>query len=440
MTRIAIDHTHDASARSWVESANAADQDFPIQNLPLCIFRPEGEARARGGAAIGDRLLDLAGLAESGLLSGDAQAAAEAASGDALNPLMALGSRASTALRHQLFGLLEDGASPDVRQKVWPLLHAASRSSFTLPARIGNFTDFLTSIYHCERGGRVLRPESPVPECFHSLPVCYNSRASCLTVDARMRRPNGQSKRADGLVRYDPTQSLDFELEFGAYFGAGTTLGERLALDDALDRIFGYGLVNDWSARDFQRWESVLGPVLGKSFQTSVSPVVVTAQALAPFREAAPARLDDAPPLLPHLQSERNASEGGLDIELEAYLSSAAMRERGIAPARVTRTNVNHLYWTIGQMFTHFASNGCPILPGDLAATGTVSGPTPETMACMSELTLRGVEPISLPGGEQRTWLEDGDEVRFRATAAKPGFVSIGFGECIGRVEPALAD
>jgi fumarylacetoacetase len=377
-------------------------------------------------------------IAASGMLWGEAQAAAEAAGGETLNPLMALPMAFGTALRHGLFALLGTGAGQDIRDRLRPHLHAMESVTFAMPARVGNFTDFLTSIYHCERGGRVLRPDSPVPECFYSLPLAYNSRASCLTVDRRMRRPKGQSKRADGVIRYDATQSLDFELEFGAYFGQGNALGEPLALDDAMDRIFGYCLVNDWSARDFQRWESVLGPVLGKSFQTSVSPFVVTAQALAPFRAAAPAQEEEAPPLLPHLQSARNTREGGLDIVLDAYLSSARMRDEGVPCARVTRTNITYLSWTFAQMFTHFASNGCPLLPGDLAATGTVSGPTQESMACMSELTLRGANPITLPNGELRTWLQDFDEVRFRAVASRPGFVSIGFGECVGRVEPAL--
>jgi fumarylacetoacetase len=437
-----LNATHDPALRSWVESANAPGADFPIQNLPLGVFRRRGEsaARARGGVAIGDRILDLAAAVRAGLFAGGAaEEAARAAAGPALNPLMAMGNAAASALRARVSALLAAGA-PE-RARVEPLLVPMAEAEMLPPAAIGAFTDFLTSTYHTERGGRRTRPDSPLPPNFKHLPVAYNSRASSVRVSGEaVRRPNGQRQRPDGTVHFGPCEALDFELELGLFVGPGNPLGEPVHMDFAPDHMFGYCLLNDWSARDIQRWEShPLGPFLSKSFATSISPWVVTAEALEPFRAPAFPRAAGDPEPLPYLRSEADRREGLMDIRMEAFLLTPRMCERGEAPARVTATRFTNMYWTFAQMLTHHMSNGCNLRPGDLLGSGTASGPTDESRACMAELTEAGTQPLALPNGETRRWLEDGDEVIFRARAERDGFVPIGFGECRGRIAPAPA-
>jgi fumarylacetoacetase len=436
-----LDGTHDPARRSWVQSANRPDTDFPIQNLPLGVFR-RGDGPARGGVAIGDRILDLAAALDSGLFAGEAEQAARAAAGATLNPLMALGTDAADALRARLSDLLRaDGPERRrVEAMADPLLVPMAEARLELPAAIGAFTDFLTSSYHTERAGRATRPDSPLPPAFKWLPIAYNSRASSVRISGEaVRRPNGQvTPEEGGPPHFGPCRQLDFELELGAFIGPGNDWGAPVGLEAAPRHIFGYCLVNDWSARDIQRWESFpLGPFLSKSFATTISPWVVTAAALEPFRAPAFRRERGDPAPLPYLASAANEAEGHLDLTLEAFVLTPGMRAAGTAPARLARANFQNMYWTFPQMLTHHASNGCNLRPGDLVASGTVSGAADDSRACYLELSERGAEPVALPGGERRAWCEDGDEIVFRARAERPGFVAIGFGECRARIVPA---
>lgn len=438
----ALDETHDPARRSWVESANAPGGDFPIQNLPHGVFRT-ARRRPRGGVAIGGMILDMQAAVEAGLFVGVPAEAARAAAEPTLNRLMAMGNAAAAALRARLSDLLR-ADHPDA---AW---HAAlaprilvpmAEAELLLPAEIGAFTDFFTSEHHTARGAKARNPNATelLPPAFKSLPIAYNSRASSVRISGEaVRRPNGQYPRADGSVQFGPCAAQDFELELGVFVGPGNPIGTPIPLRAAPDHLFGYCLVNDWSARDIQRWESnPLGPFLSKSLSTSISPWVVTAAALAPFRCEGPARAAGDPPLLPYLDHPTDRAAGGFDIDLDAFILTPAMREAGAAPARIVETNFQHMAWTMGQMLTHAASNGCNLRPGDLIASGTASGPTDESRACLSEIT-RGRDAITLPNGETRIWLEDGDEVIFRGRAARPGHVAIGFGECRGVIAPAV--
>lgn len=429
----ALNETHDPSRRSWVDAANRAGADFPIHNLPFGVFHRDGE-RPRGGVAIGDRVVDLAAAAGAKLFSGTAAEAAQAASGSALNDLMALGNGPASALRAQLSDLLREGGRDRARVEVF--LVPMNEARLDLPAQVGGFSDFLCSVYHTRRMGG---GERPLPPAYQYLPIAYNSRPSSVRVSPEIRRPKGEFRSPDGKVQYGPEPSLDFELECALVIGAGNALGESIPIAQAEAHIFGYCLLNDWSARGIQFWETQpLGPFLGKSFSTSISPWIVTAEALAPFRGPAFPREPNDPPTLPHLALADPAT-AGLHIGLEAFLLTPRMRARGLAPARLTVTNTRHLYWTFAQMVTHHASNGCNLRPGDLLASGTVSGPTDDSRACIGELNSRGTATIPLPNGESRIWLEDGDEVIFRGRAEKPGHAGIGFGECRGVIVPAEA-
>jgi fumarylacetoacetase len=343
-------------------------------------------------------------------------------------------------LRLALSRLLRTGSAQaaDAQRCLAP----ATGVSMRLPAQIGNYTDFYTSIHHASNAGRMARPDNPLHANFRSLPVAYHGRASTVCVGGTpLRRPRGQWLE-DGTrnVAFGPTQRLDFELEVGIFIGRGNAHGEPIAIADAEQHVFGLCLFNDWSARDMQTWEMPpLGPFLSKNFMSSVSPWVVTMEALAPFRAPAADRGADAPALLPYLDSELNSAGGAFDIALEAQVRSAAMRERGLAPQTITRPKFADQYWTVAQMVTHHAVNGCSLLPGDLLGSGTVSGPREDELGCLKELTLDGKRPLVLPDGEQRVYIEDGDEVIFRARCERTGFVSIGFGECTGQVMPARA-
>jgi len=426
--------THDPARRSWVESANAADSDFPIQNLPFGAFSTRGSARI--GVAIGAAIVDLDAALAAGLLTGHAAAAVRACAGGRLNGLMALGPGAASALRAQLSDLLRFDSSS--RGKTAEVLVQMGDVRLLLPCDIGDFSDFLTSLHHTERHGRYKGLADPLPAAFKSLPIAYHGRASSICVSgAEVVRPRGQFKDASGAVRYGPATMLDFELELGAFVGRGNALSETIRIDEARQHIFGYCLLNDWSAKSIQWWEQVLGPFLGKSFMTTISPWIVTEEALLPFRMPAPQRGADAPALLPHLHGARDREEGGIDISLEARISSARQRSAGQQPTLITRTHLNNLYWTFGQMLAHHASNGCNLRPGDLLGSGTISGADDLARACITELTNAGRDPLALGNGELRTALEDGDEIVFRARAERAGFVAIGFGECRGRIVPA---
>jgi fumarylacetoacetase len=432
---VPLNETHDPARRSFLESANAADCDFPIQNLPFGVFRPVPGATPRVGVAIGDAILDVAAAAAS--FAGVAADAARACAAPFLNPLMALGPPVWSALRLALSrGLSASHGEQSLRRNRVPMAQA----KLELPVRIGDFTDFFASIFHATNTGRAFRPDNPLLPNYKYLPVAYHGRASSVRASGTaVRRPCGQRKRANETApSYGASRNLDFELELGFYIGVPSRLGETVPIARAAEHIFGFCLLNDWSARDIQGWEyQPLGPFLGKNFATTVSPWVVTQEALAPFRVAAFARPADDPPPLPYLDDPEDRTHGGLDVTLEAYLASAAMREAGNAPLRLAQSSFPTVYWTVAQMVAHHASNGCNLETGDLIGSGTVSGAERSSWGSLLELTARGSVPIALPSGEKRGFIEDGDEIIFRGFCAKAGYPRIGFGECRAIALPA---
>jgi fumarylacetoacetase len=437
-----VDPTHDPSRTSWVESANRAG-DFPIQNLPFGVFRPINSAEgARVGIAIGEMILDVTECHEAGLFTGAAVTAAAACSMPALNGLMALDAGPRIELRRQVSELLstESRAGRDDPGLGERILVAQRDAELLLPAAIGDYTDFYASVHHATNVGRMFRPDNPLLPNYKWMPIGYHGRASSIVRSGTpIRRPRGQLKdpQAEAPV-LAPTRLLDYELELGCFVAVGNPLGEPVPIDRAEAHLFGVCLVNDWSARDVQSWEyQPLGPFLSKSFATTISPWVVTLEALEPFRVPAYRRPLEDPAPLPHLHSERNATAGGVDVTLEVHLTSARMREQGVAPVRLSRGQVAELYWTLPQMLTHHTSNGCNLRPGDLFASGTVSGPSNDSLGCLLELTRRGAEPLTLPTGETRKFLEDGDEVIMRGFCVREGAARIGLGECRGVVLPA---
>jgi len=426
---ITLNETHDAARRSFVESANAPGCDFPIQNLPFGVFRKTSGSQLRVGVAIGDQILDVAAAAS--LFDGLAADAARACAEPSLNHLMSLGPQAWSALRRALSNSLSAGSRDEA--KLRQFLAPMAQAELKMPVAVPNFTDFYASVFHASNVGRMLRPDNPLMPNYKYLPVAYHGRASSVRASGTdVKRPQGQRKRADETApSYGPSRNLDFELELGFYIGVPTALGETVLVGEAAEHIFGFCLLNDWSARDIQGWEyQPLGPFLAKNFATTVSPWVVTAEALAPFHTAAFTRPAGDPAPLPHLDDAQDRAHGGLDITLEAYLSSAAMRRDGIAPQRLTRTSFATMYWTVAQMVAHHASNGCNLEIGDLMGSGTISGPERSSCGSLLELTMRGAEPIALPTGEKRGFIEDGDEIIFRGFAEKQGGARIGFGEC----------
>ncbi len=434
-----IDATHDPARTSWVVSAKG-HSDFPIQNLPIGIFSPPGGA-PRGGIAIGDRILDLGAVLEAGLLSGEARDAAEAASGRELNPYMQLGPVAWTALRRAISSLLDAAGTGPARGMAEKLLYDAAPCAMHVPARIGDFTDFFAGIHHATTAGKINRPENPLMPNYKYVPVAYHSRASSVRVSGEtIDRPNGQRKLPDQAEPdFGPCRNLDYEMELGVWIGPGNELGFPIPMAQASAQIAGFCLLNDWSARDMQTWESQpLGPFLAKSLSTSVSPWLVTADALAPFRGAQPARPQGDPAPLSYLLDARDQAEGAFDIDFEVLLRTPALRQAGIPAHLLSRSNARMLYWTVAQMVAHHASNGCNLQPGDLFGSGTVSGTERGSEGCLLEMTRGGREPVTLPNGETRRYLEDGDEVIFRGRCRRDGFVSIGFGTCTGIVGPAV--
>jgi fumarylacetoacetase len=425
--------------KSWVASANDTESGFPIENLPYGVMRRrEGH---RIGVAIGDQILDLHSCATQGLLDGAPEPILKACCAPTLNPLMALGPDSWTLLRQRITALLDaEQADRRTQARVAPLLISMRDAVMQLPAAIGDYTDFYASIHHAMRMGRLFRPANPLLPNYKYIPIGYHGRASSIVISGtEIRRPCGQIKIADGEPVFGPTQSLDYELEVGIYVGPGNRLGHPISVTDAEDHIFGLSLVNDWSARDIQSWEyQPLGPFLAKSFATTVSPWVVPLQALAPYRVPAPARAEGDPVPLPHLQS-LSTHDGAFDLTLEVSLQSSRMRECGAEPFVMTRSNMRHLYWTPAQLLAHHTSNGCNLLPGDLLATGTISGPDEGSEGCLLEMQLRE-EPVRLPNGEVRRFLQDGDQVLLRAYCEVPGLPRIGFGECTGAVTTAASD
>ena len=437
-----LDETHDPRLRSWVASANVPGGDFPIQNLPLGVFRASDSSRGHIGVAIGDQILDLRRCAERGLFDEGFAVIAEACQWPSLARLMRLGRRAWTGLRREVSGWLrEDGpARASVRHVVEPQLVPQSGVAMLLPAEIGDYTDFYASIFHATNVGSMLRPDDPLLPNYKHVPIGYHGRASSVVPSGTpVRRPIGQVM-PDGASEplFRATRRLDYELEVGAFIGPGNALGEPIPVSEAEQHVFGVCLLNDWSARDIQAWEyQPLGPFLAKSFATSISPWVVTLDALEPFRGPAQSRPAGDPAPLPYLDSPEGRARGAIDVRLEVALVTERMRAAGRAPHVVSRSTLRHRYWTIAQLVTHHASNGCNLRPGDLLGTGTVSGPTRDSRGCLLELTWRGSEPLQLPGGETRRFLEDGDEVVFRGWCEREGAVRIGLGECRGTIIPA---
>lgn len=438
-----INSTHDPALRSRVTSANAPETDFPIQNLPFGVFRRRATSaqdggEARVGTAIGDQILDLTVCRDAGLFSADADRAAAAAAHGSLNALMALGPADWSALRRGISALLREG---DCRLDAHPdALVAQADAEMLLPAEIGDYTDFYCSIHHATNVGSMFRPDNPLLPNYKHIPIGYHGRASSVVASGTpVRRPQGQTKAPDAdAPSFGPSNLLDYELEVGFFVGGSNALGEPTPIDQAESRLFGFCLVNDWSARDIQAWEyQPLGPFLAKSFATTISPWVVTTEALVPFRVAAFERDADDPAPLPHLANETNRLHGGVDLQLEVLLRTPKMRQAGTAPHRVSLGNFRHMYWTVAQMLVHHASNGCNLRPGDLIASGTVSGPEKGSRGCLLEMTWRGSEPLELPDGETRKFLLDGDEVLLRGFCARDGAARIGFGACTGIIEPA---
>jgi fumarylacetoacetase len=432
MTFPVIDETHDPALASWVEGADG-HADFPIQNLPYGIFAPKGQG-ACAGVAIGDHILDLKSLAEAGLLP---DSAAEALHGATLNALLALPADDRAALRKTLSGMLADEGR---RAVVEQHLHAAADCTMHLPAVIGDYTDFYVGIHHATNVGKLFRPDSPLLPNYKYVPIGYHGRASSIRPSGvPVKRPVGQRKPPDADEPiFGPTARLDYELELGVWIGQGNALGEAISIENAAQHISGFCLLNDWSARDFQAWEYVpLGPFLAKNFQSTISPWVVTAEAMAPFRIAQPPRPKGDPQPLPYLWSKADQAGGALSVELEAHIASARMRAEGLTPHRLSRGQASNMYWTVQQIVTHHASNGCNLNPGDLLGTGTISAPVPDGYGSLLELTEGGKTGIALPTGEERRFLEDGDEIMLRARAVADGYVAIGFGECRAVVLPA---
>jgi len=435
------DETHDPARQSWVASANGAASDFPVQNLPFGRFRRAGHAQEpwRIGVAIGDQILDLRAAAQVPAWSDDvAQCLQPLAAGD-LNAFMQLGVDARRALRRALFDALAIGgsAAQEHEAQLRDCLIAQIDAEYSVACRIGDYTDFYTGIHHATTVGRLLRPDHPLLPNYHWLPIGYHGRASSIVISGTtVRRPHGQTAGGHTDVPvFGPCQRLDFELELGFLMGTGNALGEPIPIAQAEDALFGVVLLNDWSARDIQAWEyQPLGPFLAKSFASTVSPWIVTMQALAPFRRPF-VRDPQAPQPLAYLDDAGNRAHGALDIQLEVHLQTAAMRAQQRAPARLAYGNAAQaMYWTPAQLVAHHTVNGCNLQAGDLLGSGTLSGPLPEQAGSLLELTAGGKDPITLPGGQTRTFLQDGDTVTLSASCESPRAQRIGFGACSGTV------
>ncbi len=433
-----MNETHDPARRSWVDSAQG-HPDFPIQNLPFGVFRRSSAGPAIVGMAIGDQILDLAKVTQ---VSGAAAKAVQACGTGSLNSLMALGPEYWSALRREASALLsvESPLYRSDRRVGERILTPMAECELLLPAQIGDYTDFYASVHHATNVGSMFRPDNPLLPNYKWLPIGYHGRSSSIVPsNTTVRRPRGQLKdQAAEAPEFTPSRALDYEMEMGCFIGRGNALGEAVPLEQAEEHLFGLCLVNDWSARDIQTWEyQPLGPFLAKNFATTISPWVVTMEALEPFRIPAYNRPAGDPTPLPYLNSASNRERGGIDAVVEVFIRTARMRGAGLAEQRVSRSRMADLYWTVAQMFAHHTSNGCNLRPGDLFATGTISGPGKDARGCLLELTWRGAEPLTLPGGETRKFLEDGDEVIMRGYCERPGTVRIGFGECRGIILPA---
>ncbi|MFC5479155.1 fumarylacetoacetase [Massilia suwonensis] len=428
-----LNETHDPSLTSWVDSANGGGSDFPIQNLPFCVFRRRGSSEAyRGGVAIGDQVVDLAALGDA--FAGAARTALQLAAREQLNGLMDAGPAAWSALRLALSRFLRSDAParPDV-------LIAQADAEYAVPAQIGDYTDFYTSIHHATSVGKLFRPDEPLLPNYKWVPIGYHGRSSTIGVSGRdFRRPRGQTRSSSGNEpQFGASRRLDYELEVGIFVGGGNAQGDSIEAGQAEEHVFGLCLLNDWSARDIQAWEyQPLGPFLSKNFATTISPWIVTLEALAPYRAAWQRDAADPQPL-PYLDYPALRAEGAFDIELEVLIETEGMRREGVAPARISQSNFRHSYWSVAQLVAHHTVNGCALRAGDLLGSGTQSGPDAREAGSLLELSAGGKQPLSLPNGEQRVFLEDGDRIVMRGWAARDGRPRIGFGEVAGTVLPA---
>src|SRR6185437_7085702 len=403
--------------KSWITAANDPRTDFPLANLPYGVFTHASTTRI--GVAIGNQILDLRAAASESMLASLPADVVDACTSSVLNPLMALGADGWSVLRRRVTELLREAADAEVQRRIAGMLVAQSDVEMQVPAQIGDYTDFYASIHHATRVGKLFRPDNPLLPNYKYVPIGYHGRASSIVVSgSEVRRPSGQTKPAQAAEpAFGPARSLDYELEVGVFIGQGNELGRAIGIDQAEQHVFGLCLVNDWSARDIQSWEyQPLGPFLAKNFATTISPWVVPLEALAPYRTALTERPVGDPAPLPYLTEA--SARSGFDVTLEVSIASRAMRERGMAPMRVSRGNLRDLYWSVAQLVTHHASNGCNLRPGDLLATGTISGPEEGSEGCLLEMKHRG-EPLRLPTGETRVFLEDGDEVTFTGYAEK---------------------
>ena len=451
----AIDETHDPKLTSWIESANDPQSDFPIQNLPWVEYEySRGHGGDGLGVRIGNFILDIRALLGSGLID-DSVFTAETFERHVyqIRSVATLSPQTRSKFRTQLTQLLstsDESTQNTVRDFLYPVEQC---SLFMHP--VGDYTDFYASLNHATNVGSMFRPDNPLLPNYKHIPIGYHGRASSIVASGtRIKRPVGQQAPTEdgGSPQFGPCKMLDYEMEMGAIIGRGNALGEPISIEQAEDHILGLCILNDWSARDLQKWEYVpLGPFLAKNFASTVSPYIVTMEALAPFRAPMTTRAKGDPQPLPYMSSDANKAHGGFDITLEVWIASAKMREQGMEPIRLSKGNFTDMYWTIAQMVTHHSVNGCNLRPGDLLGSGTVSGTTRDSRGSLLELTWDGDPfatppklvpgtsrtPIKLPTGEERKFIADGDEIIMKAYCQREGFRRIGFGECRGIIEPA---
>ncbi|MDO6428371.1 fumarylacetoacetase [Thalassotalea sp. 1_MG-2023] len=437
-SNLKLNATHNPSLKSWVSSANQDKCDFPIQNLPFAIFRRKGnEESFRGGVAIGDKVVDLAAVKEAKVFSGLAAEAISACAKDQLNDFMAMGKEAWSELRKVLSDALAEGSAH--QQVLENCLVDMSDVEYALPCNIGDYTDFYTSIHHATSVGKKFRPDNPLLPNYKWVPIGYHGRSSSIAISgSSFKRPKGQTKAPTATEpSFGPCKRLDYELEVGIFVGKGNELGEPISIDNADDHVFGLCLFNDWSARDIQGWEyQPLGPFLSKSFASTISPWIVTTEALMPYRGAWTRDSDDPQPM-DYLESAENREAGAYNIQLQVLLETEKMRAANQEATPLSTSNFNDSYWTVNQMVAHHTVNGCNLRAGDMFGSGTQSGPNPEEAGSLLELSNAGSEPFNLPNGETRTFLEDGDNVVMKGWCEKAGAVRIGFGSVEALVLPA---
>ncbi len=438
---VQLNETHNPALRSWETSANTGDTDFPIQNLPFAIFRRAGSnEHFRIGVAIGEQILDVHLAQQAGIFAEVTNSAlANALAASSLNALMNLGNAVSSQVRLALSKALREGAS--AQEKLVGALVAQSEAEYALPAQIGDYTDFYTSIHHATSVGKLFRPDNPLLPNYKWVPIGYHGRSSSIGVSGQQfRRPIGQTMPPNATApSFGPAKRMDYECEVGVFIGQGNALGDAISIDQAEQHVFGLCLLNDWSARDVQGWEyQPLGPFLAKNFASTISPWVVTLEALAPYRKAWQRDAADPQPLA-YLEHADLRTSGAFDIQLEVLLQTEKMRQDGLPAQRLSLSNFSHSYWTVSQMVTHHTVNGCNLQAGDFLGSGTQSGPLPEEAGSLLELTEGGKKPIVFSNGEQRVFIEDGDSIIMRGWAQKEGAPRIGFGEVEGRLLPARA-